>query len=605
MKIFEEIKTLKNNYETGSLAKVPGLMRSQYKVIKMCEFYSDSRYMGAYIGNKKNIGKSCIDVPFYNIINYRVALAKTATDLNISDIQIVSDNPEYQVHSMLLNRESYEWMKESEFSLTLNVMGITRPKYGGYLIKKVYNEKSELRIEVVRWTNVVTDQNDILGGSIIETHHMSPVALKKKGAWDQDAIMKAIKAHKGIKEDRPNTIEVHEITGEFPVAVYNEAKGLASSESDEYSYSLQRYFVTNIAEKEYILYCEKLSGEMTDYYEYLSWEDNGYGLGRGIIEDSEESQVWTNDAVIQEYLAMTLAGRVGLKTTSKKLGNNILEHDHGKIYELEDGKDINSFNLAPSALGQYQNQINKWNSQADNVSGSYNAMTGQQPTSGTPYSQTVLLNQVASKPYDYKRQEWGIHLTKIFNKWIIPYLIKKIKKEHVLVADFDESELDIIDASFARKTSNDIIKEQLLQGGMVTGEQQMEMEANFQEHIKGTGKKRFIEIPADYFTDIECKVTVITTGEQKNKAVILSSLANILETVIKSYNPQTGSFGVLDDPTLSKIFNTIVELSGTGISPVSLGKGNKSPTTNSQVPQSTPAVPTGAGAPTPMSPALQ
>jgi len=158
-KIFQELADLKSNYEGTSLEKIQGLYRSQYKVIKMCEYYSDSRYMGANYGNKDELGR---DVPFYNIVNYRVALAKTATDLDIKDIQIISDNPKYQVHSMLLNRECYEWMKEAEFSKTLNEMGITRPKYGGYLLKKTEDDEDELNIEVVRWTNVITDQNDIL-----------------------------------------------------------------------------------------------------------------------------------------------------------------------------------------------------------------------------------------------------------------------------------------------------------------------------------------------------------------------------------------------------------------------------------------------------------
>lgn len=607
-RIYGDIADIKSAFHGTSLEKIAGLQRSMYQVIKMCEYYSDSRYMGAYVGNRKSIGRGFLDVPFYNIVNYRVALAKTATDLDIKDIQIISDNPEHQVQSMLLNREAYEWMKESEFSLTLNKMGTTRPKYGGYLVKKVENEDG-LKIDVVRWTNVfIQNQNDILKGSIVEVHHMSPVEISTKSkVWDRDAILQTLKIHRKLK-NKSNDIEVYEAVGEFPVSLFKNANSLEVKEDDEYSYSLQRYFCAFLDGKYFLLYSEELDGELSDYYEYLSWEDNGYGLGRGIIEDSEEAQVWTNDAVINESIAMTLAGRVGLKTNSKKLGNNILEHDHGKIYELEDGKDINSFNLAPSALGQFQNQINKWNSQADNISGSYDATTGQQPPSGTPYSQTVLLNQVAMKPFDYKREEWGIHLTKLFDKWVIPYLVKKINKEHILVSEFSDQELENIDESFANMNANeDIIKHVIKTGIVPSATDQQNLTDAYKKHIRKTGKKRFLEVPKGYFTGVEAKVTVLTTGEQKNKAVILSSLSNLMETVIKSFNPQTGTFGVLQDPVLSKIFNQILELSNSGISPVSIGKGNGAaavPTTASQVPQSTPAVPTGVGAPSPMSSAL-
>jgi hypothetical protein len=569
-KIFTELDEIKVNYHSTSREKIGGLKRSQYQVIKMCEYYSDSRYLGS-LGNKRQIGKGEIDIPFYNIVNYRVALAKTATDLDIKDIQIISDNPKYQVHSMLLNKECYEWMKKEEFSKTLNQMGQTRPKYGGYLIKKT-EIKGRLQISVVRWTNVWTDQNDILAGAIVEKHHMSPVQIKKKDdVWEN--VTQVLKAWKKIKAaDRPTSIDVYEATGEFPVALFKNANKQDVTEDDLYTYSLQRYFIAEVDGVKYLLDSQELSGEMTDYYEYLSWEENGYGLGRGVIEDSEEAQVWTNDAVINESIAMALAGRVGIKTNSKKVGNNILEHDHGKIYELGVNEDLNAFNLAPSALGQYQQQIEKWNKQATDVTSSYDAATGEQPPAGTPFSQTALLNQVASKPFDYKREEWGIHLTKIFDKWVIPYLIKKIRKEHILVSEFTDVELEVIDESFANYNVNQAVKEQLLTGGVVDPADQEALTEQYKTHIKKNGKKRFLEIPEDYFSDIECKVTVVTTGEQKNKAVILQSLNEIMGTVIKSYNPNTGEFGVFTNPELSRIFKDIVELAGAGLSPVSFGK---------------------------------
>ena len=591
-KIYQELDDIKTTYEGGSSEKISGLYRSPFQIIKMCEYYSNSRYMQSNplgIYNRDPLGR---DMPFYNIVNFRVSLAKTATDLDIKDIQIISDNPKHQVQSMLLNRSAYEWMKAEHFGATLNKMGSTRPKYGGYLLKKTM-EDGKLCIDVVDWTKVYTDLTDIMGGSIVELHTMSLVALKKKdGVWDDiDDVLRAYKGAK--KKDQPNKIDVFEITGEFAKSVFKNYKEEQSTDADEFEYSLQKYFIAEVGGKKFPLYGEELSGSMEDYYEYLSWEDQSLDLGRGVIEDSEEAQVWTNDAVVNEKNAMDLAGRVGIKTNSKKLGSNILEHDHGKIYELGQNEDINAFNLAPSALGQYQNQIEKWKVQANDATSSYNSQTGEQPPAGTPYSQTALLNQVGSKPFDYKREEWGIHLTKIFENWVIPYLIKKLKKPHTLVSsDFTDVELEKIDESIANATVNQSLVSMVLNDEEISPDLQQTMTTGAKDSLKKQGKKRYIEIPEKYFDDIEAKVTVVTTGEQKNKAVILQSLSTILQTVQASFNPTNGTFGVLEDPTLKKIFDEIVELSGTGISPVSLGKskgaaGVTSPTSATPTPMAT------------------
>jgi hypothetical protein len=576
LKIYNELDEIITNYETGSSERIAGLYRSPFKVIKMCEYYTASRYLNVNEDGEYNKDGLNRDKPFYNIVNFRVALAKTATDLDIADIQIVSDlkTKKGRAQSMLLNKEAFEWMKESDFSLTLNKMGSTRPKYGGYLLKKTTDE-GKLKIEVVDWTKVSTDLSDIMGGAIVECHNMTPVAIKAKdGAWE--GVTDVLKAHRGLKsKDKNNKIEVFEITGEFTNEVYKDFNEEEINDEDKYNWSLQKYYVAQVGGKKFPLYSEMLTGEMEDYYSYLSWESQSLDLGRGVIEDSEEAQVWTNDSVIEERNAMALAGRVGIKTTSKKIGNNILAHDHGKIYEMEMGADMNSFNLAPSSLGQYQNQIEKWKVQANDVTNSYNATTGEQPPAGTPYSSVALLNQVATKPFDYKREEWGIHLTEVFEDWVIPYLVKKIKKEHVLVAEFSDEELNAIDESFANDQVNQEIIESVLADDPMTPEAQLGLTEGYKKHIQKDGKKRVLKVPDNFFDGVEAKVTVITTNEQKNKAVVMQSLSEIMKVVIGSFNPNTGTFGVLEDERLNKIFNEIVELSGVGISPISLGKTKK------------------------------
>lgn len=576
LKIFLELDEIKSAYVDGRSERITGLFRSPFKVIRMVEFYTNSRYLTVQkegIYNKDGLGR---DKPFYNIVNYRVALAKTATDLDIKDIQIQSDDPKHQVHSMLLNHECYEWMKETDFSATLNKMGSTRPKYGGYLLKKTKDEEGTLLIEVMDWTKTFTDPINIMGGPIVELHPMSPVDFKKKdGVWNNTKeVLDVFKKYKAI--NKTNKIDVYEVVGEFCNDVYNNFEDDEDTEDDAYTYSLQKYFIAEVGGKKFPLYREKLSGTLYDYYRYLSWEDQSLDLGRGVVEDSEEAQVWTNDSVINEKLAMDLAGKVGIKTTSRKIGGTVLEHDHGKIYELDPGTDMNAFSFAPSALGQYQNQIEKWKSQADNVTNSYDAATGQQPPSGTPYSQTALLNQVATKPFDYKRQEWGIHLSEVFEDWVIPYLVKKIRKQHILVSEYSDIELNTIDEAFAIINSNKDVTKAVFDAiendtEPPTQQDQQDNIEEYKKHIKGSGKKRYIEVPDDFFSDIEAKVTVVTTGEQKNKAATLQSLNTIMDTIIKSMSPQTGEFMALKDPVLRRVFDEIVEIAGSGISPVALG----------------------------------
>ncbi len=574
-KICTEVKQLESEYDHGSINIMEGLPFSQSKTLKMCEFYANSKYTGVN-GNKDELGR---DAPFYNIVNFRVTIAKVATDLDIKDINITSDDPQHYVKAMLLRRECYEWMKESNFAQFLNRLGYTRAKYGGALIKK-FEQDGKLELQVVQWKNAITDQVEIPKNPIIERQYMTySELLGKKDVWDN--VEEVLKHQKDLKMAKKygtkaisNRICVYEVKGEFPVSYLKNAKGESDITSDdEYEYSMQQYFIADVYGKNFILYAEELKESP---YDYLAWEEmEGRALGRGVIEDSEEAQVWINDAVKNEKSAMDLAGKVVAKTTSKKIGNNILEIDNGKIFELNAGEELDILNLTPAALGQFQNQINKWKEQADGATSSYDAVTGEQPPSGTPYSQTALLSQIASKPFDYRREEAGIFLTRIFEKWIIPYLVKRLKKNHVLAADFDEEELAMIDRDFAISRANDNVKKALLQGKFVSPEEyNMMIEA---EKLLGT--KRYLDMPDGYFDDIEAKVSVNPTGEMKNKQAVLQSLSTLMGDVIRSFNPNTGSFGVLENPQLSKIFYTILELSGAGISPASMtmNPGNPAP----------------------------
>jgi len=248
---------------------------------------------------------------------------------------------------------------------------------------------------------------------------------------------------------------------------------------------------------------------------------------------------------------------------------------------------MTAMQLAPAALGQFDNLVGMWNMQLDNHTSSHQPITGEQAPSGTPYSQTVFLGQQAAKPFAFRMEEAAIDLEEMFNEWVVPHILKKIKKEHILVEDFDEETLEAIDESFANKQQRKALKEgamkalnDALSGKTgaklpVLQEDVDKVREDSMNQVRKTGAKRYIKIPENFFDGFSGKMTLNITNEQQNKQVIMQSLSQILQTVAGSFNPQTGTFTILDNPVLAKLFGQIIDIAGIpGLSPISLGLGS-------------------------------
>lgn len=587
-KIFSLVDELSDSYlETINLTD--GLVFDQRDTLRTIEFYTNSQYLS---GNRDSLGR---EKPFYNVINYRVTVAKIATDLDVKDIKFEPDTLDVAVQSMVFNHELYKYLKEINFSKTLNDMGLTRPKYGGLLVKWCKYEDTK-KVEVVDWRNVEVDPVDIESNPIIENHYLTVDEIAQKEEWyDVDEVIEAFKKEGEVGR----RINVKEVTGMFSYAYDPD---LDDSEAMKKKYKPMCFYIACVGKKKFLLYKEDLKkGEKK--YKYLPWEYvPGRSLGRGVVEDGFQSQVWVNDAMIAMKNAMDLSGKVVLSTTSKKIsGNAITDVENGHIFELEDGKTINSLSLLPSAFPQFNNLIDLWNIQYDKTSSTYNANTGEAPTAGTPYSQTALLNQVANSPFEYQREVWGIFLNEILNEWILPELKKRILKKHYLVSEFNDEELDIIDNAIIAKDSRKMIKERLKANMSTTPEELDMFQSGIKQGLAKFGAKREIDVPEDWL-NVEGKITANITGELKNKQAMLASLDSIFRTVVSTFNPNTGQYAALQDPVLSKVFGKIVELAGVGISfPMLRGidqaPQGAAPTQPTATPDLTAITPSNAGAP--------
>ena len=454
-------------------------------------------------------------------------------------------------------------MKESNFAQTLNEMGETRARYGGVLVKKCHEKGEEMKVEVVEWKNVVTDQVDILKGVIIEKHFMTPNELrKKKDIWSNTEEAIELYAKKGYTRT-DERIEVWEAHGEFPTDYL--ADDVDASEAKDFSQQIHFFAVKN-SKQAHLYWAE----EKELPYKYLAWKRiAGVALGKGVVAEGKEAQAWTNDAVQKKQAAMELSGKVILKTNSKKIGNNVMtDLDNGSIVVLEDNKDLNVINLLNSAMPQFTEVINEWWSQYERVTSSYDAVRGETPPSGQPYRLQALVNQSGSSHFDYRREEWGIFLKELFYDWVFPYIQKRLNKQHILASDFSPEELIKIDESFAIHEANKFTMDKVLSGQIVSAEEYLMAKEQYAQFIGKNGNRRFLDIPESYYKDMKSKLSIDITGEQKNKQATMETLSNLLQTMTPLV--QQGLFSPQDIKT---VLNRILEMSGSGISPISLSKG--------------------------------
>jgi hypothetical protein len=262
------------------------------------------------------------------------------------------------------------------------------------------------------------------------------------------------------------------------------------------------------------------------------------------------------------------------KGSVKGLGNAIVGVDNGHHFELKPNETMEAFQLSTNALPQFTNLITQFSNEYNRISSTFDANTGEQPPSGTPLGQTQILNQVANSPFQYQQEIWGIWLNEILNDWIYPEVMKRILKDHAIVSDFSDDELDIIDKDIAGDYANNQMIEKILSGEIVQEGEREVVEAQAKQGLmKKFGKKRELKIPAKYL-DVKGKLTANITGELKNKGAILQSFDSMLKTVVSSFNPNTGKYGVLEDPVLRKIFASAIEIAGIPFSSSQLGSNS-------------------------------
>lgn len=515
----------------------------QSKVVSQITHYLLSRYTGP-LGQKDELGRR---KPFRNVVNAIVDIEKRATDIDRKNIQILSQDGDY-VFSLVVRKELEHWMEESDFGKTINELQGAKIEYGSVLAKKTETE-DELMIEAADWEHIVVDANDIEDGAKIEKHFLSPIQLQqKKSVWDEDAIDALINENEKTRKDGTNNhrAEVWDIEGIFLESEINE-----DVEEDDADYKLYNLIIGVASGKKFMLDHNEL--DESRYKQHNRKTVPGRSLGLGAVEESFEAQIWTNDAVIGERDAMDFAGKVIIKTNKRDLGSSgFTQLRNGKVVILEDGEYMESQQFVPSALGEFQVQIDNWFTNLQRQTSTFNAISGEIQKAGTPFSGQALQSAQASSIFDYRREQDGFFFVDVIDDWVMPHIAQDASKEHTLSAEYTPEEIRMIDESKVADAVNEYIDDQFIAGEEIDPDRVEQIRLETQSELAKQGKRRTITVPAGYITleKIRAKTSTHITNEQDDAQTRINSLL----ATMQGLSPE--------DPARGAIVQQVMELSG-------------------------------------------
>jgi len=573
--LFALIDEHRKEYEQGSATISGDIPFSMHRTVRQITHYILSRYMDGGADNRDpETGERR---PFRNVGNAIVDLEWRAKNIDRKSIEAHATDADH-IFSLIVNKEVQQWMKDNNFGKTIDDYQRKKSEYGSVLLKKT-ETKDKLIIEPVKWERTSVDPNDIAGGMKVEQSFFSILDLKKKAdVWDEIdpeegefALNLAIEAAKK-RRGQERRIEILDIEGEFEAHLLDHE--LEEGDNGYDDIRLYNLIVACVGNRKYLLYKDELNETRFKHDRRKEVEDRDFGLG--VWEEVFETQIATNENVIDEREAMSIAGKVVIKTNRKNSPSG-LSLRHGEVIDLEGDEFFDPVALGNGVpLPQFQNTIDAWFANMQRDQSAYPGVTGEEPKASTPGVSLELQAAQGASIFNKRRDQDGFFLLEVLMDWVIPFVVKQINKDHTLTASYSLDELQMLDEAIRdyltdHHTKEAMLSDAMLQEGMpfgTTPEDRQVIGGAVSDQLKKQGSKRTLRIPKGYITldRIKKKVRFDITDEMSDDQREL----NALSTTLAALAP--------NDPARARIIAQMMEVMGLSAASYPMGTTPTEPT---------------------------
>ena len=509
---------------------------------------------------------------FKNIMEPILELSAWTEDIEVKDVVFFIEGDDDRALSFLIKKYHDEvYVREHDLDKLFDEITESDLLYGGVLV-----QKGAKRPELIQLNRVAfCDQTQMLGGPMAVKLNLSPSQLKDKekngwGKTENGATMSIEdlcylasyeKDAPGVVSNKQNqtpgkTIEVYILRGDMP-------ESYLKDDGDEEKFVSQLQIIALYTDdknnKQGVTLYRK---EEEDGFKFFSsTEIEGRALGKGVGEKLIHPQIWTNWTIIHKNSLLEDGSKVPLVTDDPNFTNKnkIIDMESLEVTTIEDGKKIMQIPTAAVANIQlFERAIDEWYQHGQFVGQAFDSLMGKEESAGTTFRGQERLVAQGRGPHDKRRGQRAKYLELIYRWGIIPDIIKEINKGKKFLAALSAEEMKWVVDQLATNDVNKRIKELVLQGKLVTTEEQVIFTQTFKQDFFKKGTKHLLEVLKGELDDVADKIGLNIAGKQKNLSGMSDRILSIIE--VSMANPQFRAN--LEANGMMSAFNDLLEYGG-------------------------------------------
>jgi len=520
IKLAKTLESEIQDYLTKTTNVSPEYDFSQHKLIRRISLFENKIYPTGKFVKGTSIYKY-----WYDIITPRIDSEVKNVDFDSKNIEAYSPNEVDEVPNLVTNLKLIEYLRENGIAEELNSSIEEGSSWGNIVWKRVKGTFE--RVDLKNFYVINQTAENLSKSPVIERHQRTQAEIRdESGNWKYvDEVLKGC-GQNLFKSDVSATEQdttmpiytMYERNGEVNLKDLKEYLGEIVLKGDENKFTFAKVIGAGTEGTEggvkikYIVYAKDLGG-MTNadiYEEYHRGRYKGRWFREGLIELLFDHQTRANQIGNQLAQGLEYAALVLFTGKDKQIIQNVISDLKNGDYLR--GEDLRQVEVRMQGFDQLLADWNRNLEQADAIANSREVVQGITPASGTPLGTSQLLNTNANKLFDFIREKLTIPLTKIFEKEVIPKLIKNITAQEVLRLTGDSKMMD--------RMRELIVNDWYVKNLVVMGPHTKEMaDAIKEEKMKELSQKKdiFMKGIKSVFENYRARVSIVITGENTRR----------------------------------------------------------------------------------------